>query len=81
MATTSNLTVEQLAQALKELSNKEKIKLLNLLPEGWFDKKEHEFTKQQKANLDKALAKEDKGESRFHSWSEIESYVRNPDNV
>ena len=41
MATTSNLTVEQLAQALKELSNKEKIKLLNLLPEEWFDKKEH----------------------------------------
>lgn len=81
MATLPNLTVEQLAQAFKELSIKKKIKLLNLLPEEWFESKDHKLTSQQKEALDLAAQKEAEGKSIFHSWSEVESYVRGRNNV
>ncbi len=76
MATTNNLTVEQLAQAFKELSIKEKIKLFNLLPDEWFTSEEHKLTKLQKAALDSALQKEAEGKSTFHSWSDVDHFVR-----
>ncbi|MFV0566463.1 MAG: hypothetical protein ACK5NB_11605 [Flavobacteriaceae bacterium] len=81
MATTQNLSVEQLAQAFKNLSLKEKIKLLGLLPEEWFEAKEHALTEQQKVALDQAEIKEANGESVFHTWRDVELYVRNRNNA
>ncbi|GGG33523.1 hypothetical protein [Bizionia arctica] len=81
MATTPNLTVEQLAQAFKELPVKEKIKLLNLLPEEWFESKTHKLTEKQKEVLDVATQKEVEGKSVFNSWTDVEHYVRTRNNA
>ena len=81
MATLQNLTIEQLAQAFKELSIKEKVKLLNLLPEEWFDTNTYNLTKQQKEALDSATQKEANNEALFHSWSDVEHYVRTRNNA
>ena len=81
MATLPNLTVEQLAQVFKELPIKKKMKLLNLLPEEWFESKDYKLTDEQKEALDFATQKEAEGKSVFHSWSDVKSYVRNRSNV
>ncbi|WP_397364796.1 hypothetical protein [Olleya sp. R77988] len=81
MATLPNLTVEQLAQAFKELPVNKKMKLLNLLPEEWFESKDHKLTSQQKKALDQATKKEAEGKSVFHSWSDVENYVRGRNNA
>lgn len=81
MATTPNLTIEQLAQALKELPVKEKKRLFNLLPEEWFVTKEYKLTKAQKTALDQSLVKESEGKSVFHSWSDVETFVRSRNNA
>lgn len=81
MATLPNLTVEQLAQAFKDLSLKEKTRLLNLLPEEWFGAKGFNLSKEQEAALDLATQKEADGNSVFHSWSEVEHFVRTRNNA
>ena len=81
MATLQNLTVEQLAQAFKKLSIKEKVKLLNLLPEEWFDTSSYNLTNEQKEALDNATQKEANDEAIFHSWSEVEHYVKTRNNA
>ena len=48
MATTPNITVEQLAKTFGELSSNEKIELLNLLPDDWFGIKEYQLSGNQK---------------------------------
>ena len=67
MASISNITIEQLAQAFKSLSLSEKVKLFDLLPEDWFATRHYELTDMQKESLDKAAEKESKGDSVFHS--------------
>lgn len=81
MATLPNLTVEQLAQAFKELPINEKVKLLNLLPQEWFESKDYKLTIEQKEALDYATQKEAKGKSVFHSWTEVENFVRTRHNA
>lgn len=81
MATLPHLSVEQLAQAFKELPIKEKMKLLNLLPEEWFEIKDYKLSKLQKIALDKATEKEEAGKSVFHSWSDVEHFVRTRNNA
>lgn len=72
MGTLPNLTVEQLAQAFKELPIKEKIKFLNLLPEEWFESKDYKLTIKQK---------EAEGKSIFNTWTEVEHFVRTRNNA
>lgn len=81
MAALPNLTVEQLAQVFKELPIKKKLKLLNLLPEEWFESKNYKLTSQQKEALDLATQKEAEGKSVFHPWSDVESFVRGRNNA
>lgn len=81
MATLPDLTVEQLAQAFKNLPLKEKIKLFKLLPDEWFESKDYKLTTEQKEALDFATQKEAKGKSIFHSWTEVENFVRTRHNA
>ena len=75
MATSQNLTIEQLAKAFRELSISERNKLAELLPENWFEKT-NEFTETQKQALDSASEKENEGRAVFHTWEEVENYVK-----
>lgn len=77
MATTPNITVEQLAKAFGELSLKEKIELLNLLPEDWFGIKEYHLSDNQKKALDHAAKKERNGQAIFHTLENVEKFVKN----
>lgn len=76
MATTNNFTVEQLAEAFQELSISERVKLASLLPKNWF-KNSNELTEVQKQALDFASEKENEGRAVFHTWEEVENYVKN----
>ncbi len=76
MATTNNFTVEQLAEAFQELSISDRAKLASLLPENWFENS-NELTENQKQALDFALEKENEGRAVFHTWDEVENYVKN----
>lgn len=73
---TQNLTIEQLAKAFQELSISERAKLVELLPENWFEKS-NELSEIQKQALDYASEKEDEGRAVFHTWDEVENYVKN----
>lgn len=75
MATTQNLTIEQLAKAFRELSISERTKLAELLPENWFEKT-NELPETQKQALDFASEKENEGRAVFHTWEEVENYVK-----
>lgn len=77
MATTPNITVEQLAKAFGELSSNEKIELLNLLPDDWFGIKDFHLSDNQKKALDYAAEKEKNGNAVFHSWETVENFVKN----
>ena len=77
MASISNITIEQLAQAFKSLSLSEKAELFDLLPEDWFITKHYELGDAQKEALDKAAEKKAKGNAVFHSWEDVEKFVRN----
>ncbi len=72
---TPNLTVEQLAKAFQELSFSERAKLAALLPENWFVTS-NELTEIQKQALDLASEKENEGRAVFHTWYEVENYVK-----
>lgn len=76
MATTNNFTIEQLAEAFQELSISERAKLISLLPENWFENL-NELTEFQKQALDFASEKENEGRAVFHTWDEVENYVKN----
>ncbi len=75
MSTTNNFTVEQLAEAFQELSISERAKLASLLPENWF-KNSNDLTEIQKQALDFASKKENDGRAVFHTWEEVENYVK-----
>jgi hypothetical protein len=77
MATTRNITVEQLAKAFEELSSNEKIEFLNLLPDDWFGIKGYILSDNQKKALDHADEKEKNGKAIFHSWENVEKFVKN----
>ena len=74
MATTHNLTIEQLAEAFQKLSISERVKLALLLPEDWLENSK-ELTQNQKKALDFASEKENEGRAVFHTWEEVENYV------
>lgn len=76
MASTNNFTVEQLAEAFQKLSISERAKLASLLPENWFVNS-NELTEIQQQALDFASEKEDEGRAVFHTWEEVENYVKN----
>ena len=76
MASTNNFTVEQLAEAFQELNISERAKLASLLPENWFENSS-ELTEIQKKALDFASEKESEGRAVFHTWEEVENYVKN----
>lgn len=71
------ITVEQLAKAFEELSLNEKTELLNLLPEDWFGIKDYKISDNQKKALDLATEKETNGNAVFHSWENVEKFVKN----
>lgn len=75
MATTQNLTIEELAKAFRVLSISERTKLAALLPENWFESS-NELTEIQKQALDFASEKENEGRAVFHTWDEVENYVK-----
>ena len=77
MASTPNITVEQLAKAFEELSLKEKTQLFNLLPEDWFGIKDYKLSDAQKKALDLSTEKEVKGDAVFHSWENVKEFVKN----
>jgi len=54
-------TVRELAKAFEQLSEEEKLELLYLLPEDWFNTQTYTLTAAQKKELDKATAKEKEG--------------------
>jgi hypothetical protein len=70
-----NLTIEQLAEAFQELSFSERAKLAALLPENWFENS-NKLTEIQKQALDFASEKENQGRAIFHTWDEVERYVK-----
>ena len=74
-----NLTIEQLAEAFRELSIPERAKLAALLPENWFERSS-ELTEIQKQALDFASEKENEGRTVFHTWDEVENYVKDRPN-
>ncbi len=77
MSTIPNITVEQLAKAFEELSLNEKTELLNLLPEDWFGIKDYKLSNNQKKALDLATEKETNGNAVFHTWENVEKFVKN----
>ena len=79
MSTTHNFTIEQLAEAFRQLSISERVRLASLLPENWFETTE-ELTQNQKQALDSASEKENEGRAVFHTWGEVENYVRHRSN-
>ncbi|MCG2419964.1 hypothetical protein K8089_13120 [Aequorivita sp. F47161] len=79
MATTQNLSIEQLAEAFQELSISERAKLAALLPEDWFENRS-ELSEIQKQALDFASEKENQGREVFHTWDEVENYVKHRPN-
>jgi hypothetical protein len=76
MSAIHNYTIEQLAEAFRELTISERTKLAALLPENWFESS-NELTKIQKQALDFASEKENTGRAVFHTWEEVENYVKN----
>ncbi|WP_310993523.1 hypothetical protein [Aequorivita marina] len=76
MSVNQNYTIEQLAEAFQELSISERAKLVSLLPENWFESL-NELTEIQKKALNFASEKENEGRAVFHTWEEVESYVKN----
>ena len=76
---TQNLTIEQLAKAFQELSFSERAKLAALLPENWFETP-NELIEIQKQALDFASEKENEGRAVFHTWDEVEHYVKHRPN-
>lgn len=70
-------TVQQLAKAFEQLSGEEKLELLYLLPEDWFNTQTYTLTAAQKKELDKATAKEKEGRANFTPWDEVEHFARN----
>lgn len=76
MATSNNFTVEQLAKAFQELSISERAKLVSLLPENWFENS-NQLTEIQKKALDFASEKDNQGRAVFHTWEEVENFVKN----
>ena len=79
MSTMHNLTIEQLAEAFQELSIPKRARLAALLPENWFENSS-ELTEIQKQALDFASEKENEGRTVFHTWDEIENYVKDRPN-
>ncbi len=77
MNTNSNISVENLAKLIEDLSVSEKAKLFSLLSGDWFEKKDTPLNKFQKKALDDANDKEQKGKSVFHSWEDTKNFVRN----
>ena len=76
MSMIHNLTIEQLAEAFQKLSISERAKLVDLLPENWFENS-NELSEIQKQALDFASEKENEGRAVFHTWEEVENYVKN----
>ncbi|QAA82360.1 hypothetical protein EI546_11810 [Aequorivita sp. H23M31] len=76
MSMIHNLTIEQLAEAFQKLSISERAKLVDLLPENWFENS-NELSEIQKQALDYASEKEDEGRAVFHTWEDVENYVKN----
>lgn len=76
MDTSHHFTVEELAEAFQELSISERAKLASLLPENWFEKNSNELNETQKQALDFASEKENDGRAVFHTWEEVENYVK-----
>lgn len=77
MSAKDPITVEELAEAFQELSFPERVKLVSLLPENWFGKIPTKLDKAEKKALDIASEKENEGRAIFHSWEEVEEYVKN----
>lgn len=75
MSANHNYTIEQLAEAFQELSISERAKLASLLPENWFENS-NELSEIQKKALDCASEKENEGRAVFHTWEEVENYVK-----
>jgi len=71
-----DITIDQLAQACRELSPIEKIELLERLPKNWFVEIDYQISDNQKRALDTATAKEESGESTWHSWDEVKRFVK-----
>lgn len=76
MSMIHNLSIEQLAEAFQKLSISERAKLVDLLPENWFENS-NELSEIQKQALDFASEKENEGRAVFHTWEEVENYVKN----
>jgi len=77
MDTNSNISIENLAKLIEDLSVSEKAKLFRLLSGDWFEKNDAPLNNFQKKALDDATEKEQKGESVFHSWEDTKNFVRN----
>jgi len=77
MDTNSNISVENLAKLIEDLSVSEKAKLFSLLSGDWFETNDTPLNKFQKKALDDATEKEQKGKSVFHSWEDTKNFVRN----
>ncbi|MEM9685895.1 MAG: hypothetical protein AAF934_03125 [Bacteroidota bacterium] len=77
MALSLNITIEQLAEAFKGLSNEERVRLKALLPTHWFEEDAHGFvlSSTHKKLLDEAerCHREDLSES--YSWEEVKAYA------
>ena len=71
MATTQNITIQQLAKAFKELSISERTNFAEFLPENWFENSK-ELTQIQKQALDFASEKANEGGAVFHTWDVVE---------
>lgn len=78
---TKSKTVQELAKAFKKLSGEEKLELLYLLPENWFNTQTYMLTAAQKKELDKATAKEKEGKANFNSWDEVVHFAKSRNNA
>lgn len=76
MSINHNLTIEELAEVFRELSFSEREKLVSLLPKKWFENSKIDLNKTQKKALDIASEKENEGRAVFHTWEEVENYVK-----
>lgn len=72
----SDITIDQLVQACKNLSPSGKIELLERLPKNWLADVAYQLTDAQMRALDAASAKEAQGESIWHTWDEVKGFVK-----
>lgn len=78
MDTTSHLSPEQLVAEIKKLSLKKRHEFMQLLPHDWLHNEATSPTNSEKHQLNLALEKEAEGKAVFHTWEEVEAYVKNP---